>query len=85
MKSLILKLDPSGENDYTVLAEKIGYTCEEIKWLEEQKGNKSPTEVLLEKWILDGNQLKDLQKYLQEMGRLDAVSVLQDDLETYNY
>ncbi|XP_052103906.1 UNC5C-like protein isoform X2 [Mytilus californianus] len=79
MKSLILKLDPKSDKDYTMLAEKIGYQPEEIRWLEEQKGHKSPTEILLQKWIDDGHQLIDLEHYLSEMEREDCVSVLSGD------
>ncbi|XP_071165784.1 UNC5C-like protein [Mytilus edulis] len=76
MKSLILKLDPKSDMDYTMLAEKIGYQPEEIRWLEEQKGLKSPTEIILQKWIDDGHQLIDLEHYFSDMEREDCVSVL---------
>ncbi|CAC5372052.1 unnamed protein product [Mytilus coruscus] len=78
MKDLILKLDIKGERDYRLLAEKIGYSFEQIRWLEQQNCPKSPTEIILEKWIGDGRGLQELKPHLHQMGRLDAVSVIED-------
>ncbi|XP_063430881.1 netrin receptor UNC5B-b-like [Mytilus trossulus] len=78
MKDLILKLDIKGERDYRLLAEKIGYSYEQIRWLEQQSCPKSPTEIILEKWIGDGRGLQELKPHLHQMGRLDAVSAIED-------
>lgn len=76
MKKMVVLLDPKSDNDSRLLAEKIGYDYSEIKWLETQQ---SPTETILEKWISDGKCLSDLKTYLLEMGRLDVVSLFEDD------
>lgn len=76
MKKMVVLLDPKSDNDSRLLAEKIGYEYSEIKWLETQQ---SPTETILEKWISDGKCLSDLKTYLFEMGRLDVVSLFEDD------
>lgn len=80
MKDLILKLDIKGERDYRLLAEKIGYSFEQIRWLEQQNCPKSPTEIILEKWIGDGRGLHELKPHLHQMGRLDAVSAIEDKI-----
>lgn len=78
IQGLLLKLDPESNGDYRLLAEKLGYTAEQITWLRQVQTPKSPTETILEQWIQDGNRLRDLHPCLVSMGRLDAASVIED-------
>ncbi|XP_076096059.1 UNC5C-like protein isoform X2 [Mytilus galloprovincialis] len=75
LQKMILKLDPKSDNDYRILAEKIGYTYEQIKWLETQD---SPTEILLDKWISGGKLVSDLKGHLSDIGRLDVLSEIEE-------
>lgn len=70
IQKLVLLLDPKSDNDYRILAAKLGYEYEQIRWLEEQQ---SPTEAILIKWTKDGKKVEDLAPVLSEMGRLDAI------------
>ncbi|CAC5372053.1 UNC5 [Mytilus coruscus] len=75
LQKMILKLDPKSDNDYRILAEKIGYTYEQIKWLETQN---SPTEILLDKWISGGKLVSDLKGHLSDIGRFDVLSEIEE-------
>lgn len=68
-------MDPHSDNDWKVLAEKIGYTYDKIRWLETQR---SPMELLLNKFKEDGKDISDLKGPLSQIGRLDAVSEIEE-------
>lgn len=79
-------LDPPHEFDWKVLAEKMGLSYSDIVWIESRKAF-SPTEILFNLWeTRDSVRLQyPLQKMadiLQQMGRDDAVKIIEAQLHT---
>ena len=79
-------LDPSHESDWKVLAENIGLSYQDIRWIESRKAF-SPTEILFNLWeTRDGLKhrypLRKMVDILQEMGRDDAAEIIEAQLLT---
>ena len=74
-------LDPPHENDWKVLAEKLGLGYTGIRWIECRNAF-SPTEILFNLWETTDSlklqyPLQKMANILQEMGRDDAVEVIE--------
>ena len=83
---LSLILDPPHEYDWKVLAENIGLSCTDIRWIESRKAF-SPTEILFNLWetrdsLRHQYPLQKLADILQKMGRDDAVKIIEAQLHT---
>ena len=78
----LLDIDIFGRNNWKILAVRLGYSWQFIKWLE-RPSCRSPTEELLMEWT---NNVKDspkdvlliLQNHLAEMERDDCVDKIQE-------
>lgn len=86
VKELIILLDvdnpaSTDAGNWKDLAEKVGCDVARIRWLEGQK-QKSPTEILLEKWIEDKRTFEELEKVMLELHREDAAEEIRKRLKT---
>ena len=83
---LSLILDPPHENDWKVLAENIGLSYTDIRWIESRIAF-SPTEILLDLWETTDSlklqyPLQQMADILKKMGRDDAVEIIEAQLHT---
>lgn len=79
-------LDPPHEFDWKVLAENIGLSYTDILWIESRKVF-SPTEVIFNLWETRDSlrlqyPIRKLRDILQQMGRDDAVKIIEAQLQT---
>lgn len=79
-------LDPPHEFDWKVLAENIGLSYTDILWIESRKVF-SPTEILFNLWETRDSlrlqyPIRKLRDILQQMGRDDAVKIIEAQLQT---
>jgi hypothetical protein len=72
---ICLEVTSDNNDDWRGLADKMGLLLDKIRWIEEQR-DRSPTEVLLNMWKDKGKSIEELRNILLEMGRHDAVSVI---------
>lgn len=84
-RKLVICLDVISNNndDWRGLAEKMGLQFDKIRWIEEQR-DRSPTELLLCIWKDKGKPIEELRNVLAEMGRQDAVSVIDKCMDIDN-
>jgi hypothetical protein len=74
INELVILLDPQNEaslnaGDYRNLAEKMKCCLARIRWLGIQS---SPTRILIEKWLDEGNTFNDLEQIMMDINRADA-------------
>lgn len=79
-------LDPPHESDWKVLAENLGLSYQDIRWIDCRKGF-SPTEILCNFWETRDSlryrfPLRKMAEILQKMGRDDAVELIEAQLLT---
>jgi len=77
-------LDPPHEYDWKVLAEKIGLSYTDIRWIESRNAF-SPIEILFNLWetrdsLKHQYPLEKMADILQQMGRDDAVEIIEGQL-----
>lgn len=83
---LSLILDPPHESDWKVLAENIGLSYKDIRWIESRNAF-SPTEILFIFWetrdsLKHRYPLRRMADILQKMGRDDAAEIIEAQLLT---
>lgn len=83
---LSLILDPPHESDWKVLAENMGLSYKDIRWIDSRKAY-SPTEILFNLWETRDSlryqyPLQKVAEILQKMGRDDAFELIEDQLLT---
>ena len=79
-------LDPPHESDWKVLAENMGLSSKDIRWIDSRKAY-SPTEILFNLWETRDTlryqyPLQKVAEILQKMGRDDAFELIEDQLLT---
>ena len=77
-------LDPPHEYDWKVLAEKIGLSYTDIRWIESRNAF-SPTEILFNLWETTDSlklqyPLQEIADIFEKMGRDDAVKIIEAQL-----
>ena len=82
---LCVILDPPHEYDWKVLAEKIGLSYKDIRWIESRNAF-SPTEILFNLWETTDSlklqhPLHEMADILQQMGRDDAVKIIEAEAQ----
>ncbi|KAK3093674.1 hypothetical protein FSP39_018799 [Pinctada imbricata] len=81
-RQIVLMLDPTSDTstdhgDWRSLAVNVGFTNEEIRWLESRQGQESPTTIVLERLGELGKTYQNLHTILIDIKRPDVASVLQ--------
>ena len=84
----LLDIEIAGKENYKMLADRLGYSLQFIRWLESHH-IQSPTDTLLMKWESDQGDrspkdaLRYLQEKLSEMKRVDAVGKIQECFDEF--
>ncbi|XP_028407461.1 uncharacterized protein LOC114530073 [Dendronephthya gigantea] len=84
----LLDVEIVGIENYTMLADRLGYDLQFIRWLGSPK-IQSPTDTLLMKWENDQGSrsprdaLRHLQETLSKMNRVDAVEKIQECFDEF--
>ena len=73
----ILLLPPASGKDWKTLADKMGYSSEDIKYFECIKNDRGPVIELISDYESREKPISDLMSLLNEMGRLDLIEDLQ--------
>ena len=82
INELVILLDPQNEassnvGDYRNLADRMKCGLARVRWLGTQS---SPTRILIEKWLDEGNSLRDLEQIMRDINREDAAEEIRKRL-----